>query len=176
MTPEELKNIVRCVFHFYDENADDSNWAHMNEACGEVIKILEQEPCEDAVSRSEVVEWLRRASDDSIQHAIDSNLEFIPPVTPKLPECKDAVSRIEVDRLCYRYLKVATDEHVAFYEHFLDLPSVEPARRVGKWITDSSSGMCYCSKCGFGKSQLSNKYCAACGAEMRDDENESQGD
>ena len=46
------------------------------------IKIIEQEPCEDAVSRQAVVQWLENATDDSIEHAIDSNLEFIPSVTP----------------------------------------------------------------------------------------------
>lgn len=38
----------------------------------------------------------------------------------------DCVSRQEVDRLACRYLKEPTDNHVAFYEDFLDLPSVTP--------------------------------------------------
>lgn len=71
------------------------------EAFNMAIKALEQKPCEDAVSRNQVVEWLQRASDDSIQHAIDSNLEFMPPVTPtqkewipvseRLPKCEQKV-------------------------------------------------------------------------------------
>lgn len=43
----------------------------------------EQQPCEDCISRKRVVEWLENATDDSIEHAIDSNLEFIPPVIPQ---------------------------------------------------------------------------------------------
>ncbi len=50
----------------------------------EVTKSQEKilEPCENCVSRQAVVQWLENATDDSIEHAIDSNLEFIPPVTP----------------------------------------------------------------------------------------------
>ena len=47
------------------------------------ITALEQEPCEDCISRKRVVQWLEGATDDSIEHAIDSNLEFMPSVQPK---------------------------------------------------------------------------------------------
>lgn len=46
----------------------------------------------------------------------------------------DCVSRQEVDRLACRYLKEPTDNHVAFYEDFLELPSVTPIRPKGHWI------------------------------------------
>ena len=54
----------------------------MTDTLKESIKILEQEPCEDAISRARVVEWLQKCTDDSIEHAIDSNIEFIPSVCP----------------------------------------------------------------------------------------------
>jgi len=41
MTAEEIKNIVRHVFHFYEVNAENCNWADINEACGEVFKALD---------------------------------------------------------------------------------------------------------------------------------------
>lgn len=44
------------------------------------------------------------------------------------PTSSDCVDRHSVDMLAYRYLKEPTDNHVAFYEHFLDLPSVTPIR------------------------------------------------
>ena len=40
----------------------------------------------------------------------------------------DCVSRKEVEKLVYRFLIKATDENIAFYEHFLDLPSVTPPK------------------------------------------------
>ena len=48
----------------------------------EIIEALSAEPCEDAISRARVVEWLQNCTDDSIEHAIDSNIEFIPSVHP----------------------------------------------------------------------------------------------
>ena len=50
--------------------------------------------------------------------------------------CEDAVSRGKVNMLCARYLKTATDDHVAFYEHFCDLPSVTPTRKASEWQQD----------------------------------------
>lgn len=38
----------------------------------------------------------------------------------------DCVSRQAVDSLACEYLTKATDESIAFYEHFLELPSVTP--------------------------------------------------
>jgi len=40
--------------------------------------------------------------------------------------CEDCVSRQAVDRLAWEYLRKPTDENVAFYERFLELPSVTP--------------------------------------------------
>ena len=43
--------------------------------------------------------------------------------------CEDAVSRQSVDELCFRFLRTNSDDNIAFYEHFQDLPSVTPARK-----------------------------------------------
>ena len=40
--------------------------------------------------------------------------------------CEDVVSRKAVDALVWEYLRHETDETIAFYEHFLDLPPVTP--------------------------------------------------
>jgi hypothetical protein len=45
----------------------------------------------------------------------------------------DCVSRQAVDRLVWKYLRKETDENIAFYEHFLELPSVTPIRPKGHW-------------------------------------------
>lgn len=58
-------------------HCSDEDYAVFNN----IMALLEQEPCEDCVSRQAVVQWLENATDDSIEHAIDSNLEFIPLVT-----------------------------------------------------------------------------------------------
>lgn len=53
MTREEVKNIVRHVFHFYEVNAENCNWTDMNEACEEIFKALKQEPVIDKI-RAEI--------------------------------------------------------------------------------------------------------------------------
>ena len=44
---------------------------------------------------------------------------------------EDLISRQAVDHLCFEYLKPNTDDNIAFYEHFCDLPPVTPTHR---WI------------------------------------------
>ncbi len=56
------------------------------------------------------------------------------PNKSEIPTSLDCVDRHSVDLLACRYLKEPTDNHVAFYEHFLDLPSVTPIRPKGDWI------------------------------------------
>lgn len=51
MTKENVINIVRHVFHYYNEQHTDYNWSEFNEACGIVINLLENNKvegeCED---------------------------------------------------------------------------------------------------------------------------------
>ena len=75
------------------------------------------------------------------------------PNRSEIPTSSDCVDRHAVDMLAYRYLKEPTDNHVAFYEDFLDLPSVTPIRPKGYWIKEKSvhgwDGRSYqCSVCG----------------------------
>lgn len=82
----------------------------------------------------------------------------------------DCVDRHSVDLLAYRYLKEPTDNHVAFYEDFLDLPSVTPIRPKGHWINHSDEGYVECPKCGSATNCDDNitdlHFCFSCGAEM----------
>lgn len=89
----------------------------------------------------------------------------------KQEPCEDCISRQAVDRLVWEYLKKGSDENVAFYEHFLDLPSVTPQQKVGRWI----NGDHICPCCGENKfkdldadiwADWQPKYCPNCGAKM----------
>lgn len=127
------------------------------------------------MTREEIVQGLYKGNSNAIKEAIK--------VLERQP-CVDAVSRAEVNMLCARYLIEATDEHVAFYEHFCDLPSVTPTRKKGRWIytpqkclvdeTDDGpvyeiQERCNCSACGanFGYRKVDDNYCKYCGSEMR---------
>lgn len=47
MTKESVINIIRHVFHYYDEQHTDYNWSEFNEACGIVIDLLENNKIEE---------------------------------------------------------------------------------------------------------------------------------
>lgn len=49
----------------------------------------------------------------------------------KQDPCEDCVSRQAVDHLCFEFLRANSDDNIAFYEHFRDLPHVTPMQ---KWI------------------------------------------
>lgn len=50
--------------------------------------------------------------------------------------CEDCVSRKEVDKLCWEYLRANTDDNIAFYEHFVDLPSMTPKQEPKVKVLD----------------------------------------
>jgi hypothetical protein len=80
----------------------------------------------------------------------------------------DCVSRQAVDSLVREYLRRTTDETIAFYEYFLDLPSVTPQEpKTGHWIWCVGSHKC--SNCEeytcFSDKELL-RYCPNCGAKM----------
>lgn len=113
------------------------------------------------------------------------SMEYKEPTT-KNDLAVNCVSREEVEKLVYRFLRKDTDDNIAFYEHFLDLPSVpsqEP--RKGHWILTDVEGNkvwhCRCSECGkdpqdyIGGSEdwwlIRNnlpKFCPNCSADMRE--------
>lgn len=85
----------------------------------------------------------------------------------------DCVSRKAVDRLAQEYLRKPTDDNVAFYEHFLELPSVIPIRPKGHWIKQTLSVKPFgedtvlCDQCAFMTDKDSEyRYCPNCGAKM----------
>lgn len=45
--------------------------------------MKEQEPCDDAVSREAVIEWLENATYEDISYAVGTELSFLPSVTQK---------------------------------------------------------------------------------------------
>lgn len=61
----------------------------------------------------------------TISYNEDKRPHWCPLVEVKQEE--DCVSRQAVDELCFKFLKSNTDNNVAFYEHFRDLPPVLPA-------------------------------------------------
>ena len=118
---------------------------------------VEQEPCEDVVSREAVKDILNNSY--SLTDA-EHRVEQLPSVTQKPIECDDAISR--------EYLKkIAQSEGAYGYVSAHDIataPSV--TQKSGHWIHFAQSDDC--SECGWstGKYISPSKFCPNCGARM----------
>lgn len=146
-----------------------------------IMGLLDAEPCEDAVSRSGAIIQLshNKIGDDDCDTVIQRDIETIkrlPSVTPKTPECEDAISRQAAKHaLCKAVHKrdseipcnnqtcscLWTGTSVQDYAREINaLPSVTPKPKTGKWIVHYE-----CPVCG----ELRTKYtetCPYCGTKM----------
>ena len=122
-----------------------------------IVNKVEQEPCEDVVSREAVKDILNNSY--SLTDA-EHRVEQLPSVTQKPIECDDAISR--------EYLKkIAQSEGAYGYVSAHDIataPSV--TQKSGHWIHFAQSDDC--SECGWstGKYISPSKFCPNCGARM----------
>lgn len=102
MTNEEIKNTPELVDFMLDKCVLADSRAkvrkRLEEVCDMAIKALEQEPCEDCVSREEVhnliIPWLNDYLLDEtreVLETIDYKVGDLPPVTsqPKTGHCKE---------------------------------------------------------------------------------------
>ena len=122
-----------------------------------LAEYLWQQPCEDCISRDEVIEALRTW----IQYGHLPNGDYVPLDYLSNPEEYVAFVRFEDAETCIN-----------------EMPSVTPARPKGKWILihplqedDEGAYMCLC--CGVGNWGIDpkvDKYCFNCGADMRGEE------
>lgn len=116
-----------------------------------ILELLEQEPCEDYVSRQAVLEIFGYVMDYWKEHAID--------VEPH--EIEDAI----------------IEQYTFTAEELSKLPLVTPQTKVGHWIAQNIHN-CHtdfkCSKCGYvhnflhlyGEPTADYPYCPNCGAKM----------
>ena len=110
----------------------------------EIVEALEQEPCEDAISRQAVNEIMGYVVDYWREHAID--------IEPH--EIKDTV--------------IEQFEYTA--KQLNELPPVSPTRKTGKWFKSSQYSNWYCNRCNY-ETGMRPKFCPNCGADMRGEEN-----
>lgn len=140
MTREELK--THCIKQI--ENCE--KWAkfHGEEPHGKVyeehkliLELLEQEPCEDAISRADAV---KVASGYCHPQNIANELAKLPPVIPK--PCKDAISRQAViDGIneyfhdeYYQRTSIQNCRDCLIEDMIKDMPPVTPKPKTGQWI------------------------------------------
>jgi len=193
MTREEkVKNLLSELIDMID-NGSQRDLDRADEIGTSIIKLFEQEPCDDAISRDAVMDKLHEYFDpledgeDICPADIYSEIQALPPVTPKPIECDDAVSRILKRMWNYRGKHTTSIDKVAMEQIIRDeLPPVmqksesvtefaDRCRECGKmrkghWIHFAQSDDC--SECGWstGKYISPSKYCPNCGARMEREE------
>lgn len=93
MTREEIISEIKCLLAELDSGADAVSYLTQNDTkwLVENIKALEQEPCEDDVSRKDIYFKLTNGaySNETIEQFIDrlvKELEALPPVSPQEPK------------------------------------------------------------------------------------------
>ena len=84
MTREEAINILYGI-RADNLNLNDSYTKDKYNALDMAIKALEQEPCEDAISRAEVIKLIDKHTNDdgTLDDDITCILEELPPIQPK---------------------------------------------------------------------------------------------
>lgn len=158
------------------------------EDCGEVEEImsaLEQQPCEDCISRKAVLGLKTIAPIAPVINGEDVHYEEVIFVhdleklsSVEMEKCGDCISR-EAAIYAVGYYSVHSDDKLLFADKPLkDLPPVEPERKTGKWIRcEAYPHHIYCSECyktfipndemrAWVDGDLPRKYCPNCGAKM----------
>lgn len=162
--------------------------------CKKIIKALEQEPCEDCISRHTVLNTLFYKSDNNCEVVLNKELQdrikALPSVKPAADNnvltCEDAISRqAAIDCLDADFtidgkenMETVVDYINGAFKQIKELPSVTPQPKTGHWITEIKSDLRgdmwptnpKCSECGgepyFSKTIYSYNFCPYCGAKM----------
>ena len=129
MTNKEAKDVLQEQIDRYGQEYD----AEGIEALEIAINVLEQQPCEDCISRQAAIDVVRKWF-DKIQLNGDICLDGIislPSITSQLKTCEDAISRAAI----YEALSEWDEQDVYLPYHFkelvAELPSVMPE---AEWI------------------------------------------
>ena len=157
MTREEIKNTPELVDFMLDKCvlADSRTKVRkrLEEVCDLAIKALEQEPCEDCISRQAVLEAIDVKAWEFCDYLISKNRnDEQKPVSLFADNLRECISE--------------------------ELPPVTPAEKVGRWKRVSMDkyvqhAMAYyrCSECG-GDIIGEHNYCPNCGAKMQEVEDD----
>ena len=166
MTKEKAREILNILKEY--ERAYQYSKEEVVGALDMAIKALEQQPCEDAISRQALIEkatsWDKHFADSERAVSL-TDIMSMPPVTPQ--PCEDCVKRDDAQdimaRLLSDYLHDEDREKIENANEIGELPSVQPQPKSGHWIAMSEGFSPYeCSECG-GVEFKKSKYCPNCG-------------
>lgn len=85
---EYIRALKKCAMEHENDTTSTGN-VIVSDLCRDTAKLLEglleslSDPdlAKDCISRKQVLHWLENATDESIENALNNNLDFIPPVT-----------------------------------------------------------------------------------------------
>lgn len=134
----------------------------MHEVVANAIRVLEQEPCEDAISRQALLNMYECLDEESRVYAgqVVRDIKALPPIKPVSCIAKVNFSKEDMQELVNEKMKDIVVE-----------------RKKGEWCkqNDDYSDWYVCSECGYGSEgemqyssecDVRTKYCPNCGAEM----------
>lgn len=180
LTSDDLDYIIKCCKHFEDIKKDVDSWGLRKEPSSSEKTNLSENPI-SSTTKSEtlvsldVYNQVAKERDMAIQQLHDLGYEL----GIKIPDIKyhshHCVDRRLVEALVHKYLKEATDDHVAFYEELLDLPLVAPLKPKGHWIEERNDygeiEHWHCSNCYDDSGFITTckwDYCPNCGSDNRE--------
>jgi hypothetical protein len=123
MTEQLLAKIEKSI-DILESQKNEHYKEEINEALDMAISALSEELSEDGTLTVHVSDGSKVKRVFVMGDNIYGGLYYPDSVENK----GDLISRQAVERLIWEYLRRGTDENIAFYEHFLDLPSVENKR------------------------------------------------
>lgn len=183
----------------FDEILEQTNAVICNREWYErVIKALEQEPCDDCISRKAVLNTLdsmdKALTEDrtveEYKELLEECYKVLPGIQPKSIE-GDAISKAEAlniinieGKWIFNNDKVYSPVNVgialtSIKKKIKNLPSVQPKPKTGHWIATENEEMeidgYYCSECDCPmETEEKTRFCPNCGAEMLPTDSEKE--
>ena len=183
MTSEEALEILENLKYQFDDRIAESEYSKdkdllealesnktASEALEMAIKTLEQQPCEDLVSRecNNCAYYVNGANDEACDGCFADEYEH-PNFKPKAQHCDDCISRQAVlDINEHHHGQMPNHVNHEIWKEIKALHSVTPKEKTGKWIKDEL-GTTICSVCKKPRRDVRighTNYCNSCGAEM----------
>ena len=169
---DHLEYMKKNADDFFDREQADKDI----EAFKAAIKALEQEPCEDAISRESLLLWLDDIKESARKHIgflldVQRHIRSMPSVN--LQPCEDAISR---EATLKPYNGLNDEDTISVWlirKNIEQQPPVNPQVKTGHWIEERNdygevTGW-HCDKCyedsGF-TTTCKWDFCPSCGAMM----------
>lgn len=194
MTREEAKTVFLNRGYVEVEGGTIYDADKWRESCRVISEWLEQEPCEDTISRQndilpnidkEVESYKKLLKHPVIKSIMgmdetQEQLDFVQPhkrIPVTLTVESDCISRQEaIDTIRQLYIDLAIQKYVI--DILKALPSVKPQEKTGHWIADvdkwgdvvTTVNGYRCDKCNAFNTDRDN-FCPNCGAKMESEQN-----